>query len=93
MYQCSGTDRYQFKNNNQMIFDFEKESSEWEMENAELSTQEHKNGSSSLLLKNGYAMIPVTGIEQGSYTVSMWVKEMHKMQNSQLEKPEDQILF
>lgn len=62
------------KNNNQMIFDFEKESSEWEMENAEFSTQEHKNGSSSLLLKNGYAMIPVTGIEQGSYTVSMWVK-------------------
>ena len=59
------------KNNNQMLFDFEKESSEWEMENAEFSTQEYRSGSNSLLLKNGYARIPVTGIEQGSYTVSM----------------------
>lgn len=61
-------------NRNCRTFDFEKEQADWKLENAEFSTEEHRSGSSSLFLKNGSATIPVTGLEQGSYTVSMWVK-------------------
>ena len=55
-------------------FDFEGELTGWTTSNAELSTVDKQGGSQSLLVKDGSASKTITGLEQGSYTVSMWVK-------------------
>ena len=55
-------------------YDFESGAEEWTLSGAELSTGDKYGGSQSLLLKNGTATTTLTGLNQGSYTVTVWTK-------------------